>query len=117
MWRYFAAVLVHASCAAAQAAESTPYVTCATQIDFIGSANPFIDGICCTQSAETCASGLYPSTCTSSACARAVEMVADGCTSWLAEPKRTVICVTYNSKRTVICVTYNSAGRHRQAQQ
>ena len=54
MWRYFAAVLVHASCAAAQAAESTPYVTCATQIDFIGSANPFIDGICCTQSAEMC---------------------------------------------------------------
>ena len=91
MWRYFAAVLVHASCAAAQAAESTPYVTCATQIDFIGSANPFIDGICCTQSAEACPSGLYPSTCTSSACARAVEMVADGCTSWLAEPKQAML--------------------------
>ena len=91
MWRYSVAVFAHASAAAAQAAGGAPYFTCDTQVDFIVGANPFIDGICCAQSAETCPSGLYPSTCTSSACARAVQMVGDGCTGWLAEPKQAML--------------------------
>jgi len=91
MWRFCVAVFTHASAVTAQAAGGAPYFACATQIDFIAGANPFIDGICCTQSAETCPSGLYPSTCTSSACARAVQMVGDGCTGWLAEPKQAML--------------------------
>ena len=71
MWRYSVAVFAHASAAAAQAAGGAPYFTCATQIDFIAGANPFIDGICCAQSAETCKTNFYPSTCASPACARA----------------------------------------------
>ena len=83
MWRYSVAVFAHASAAAAQAAGGAPYFTCATQADFIVGANPFIDGICCAQSAETCKTNFYPSTCASPACARAVRMVGDGCTAWL----------------------------------
>ena len=83
MWRYFVVVCAHASAAAAQAAGGAPYFTCATQVDFIAGANPFIDGICCAQSAETCKTNFYPSTCASPACARAVRMVDDGCTAWL----------------------------------
>ena len=71
--------------------KSAPYFTCASQVDFIGAANSFIQGICCTQEAETCGKGFYPSTCANPACARAVRMIGDGCLGWLAEPEQAML--------------------------
>ena len=92
MWRcYLVAALINAPLLAASDAGKEPFFTCASQVDFIANANPFIKGICCKQESETCARGVYPSTCSSPPCARAVGMVGDGCLDWLAEPDQAML--------------------------
>jgi hypothetical protein len=97
MYRYLvAAFLTHTPLVAGQdtgRSSSGPYYTCASQTDFIANANPFIKGICCTQSSETCSAGLYPSTCSTPPCARAVQMVSNGCMDWLAEPPQAMLSI------------------------
>ena len=94
MCRRLGAILAILPAVGAQVTKSSaPYFTCddPSQVDFIVGANTFIKGICCTQELETCDTGLYPSTCASPECARAVKMVGDGCLDWLAEPAQAML--------------------------
>eukprot|EP01047_Picozoa_sp_COSAG01_P064656 COSAG01_NODE_8595_length_2725_cov_1.424219_1_plen_333_part_00 len=92
MCRHFGAILTLLPAVGVPVAGgSAPYFTCTSQVDFVGSASLFIKGICCTQESETCGRGLYPSTCASPECARAVKMVGDGCLGWLAEPDQAML--------------------------
>ena len=56
-----------------------------TGLKFMSNAQTFIKGVCCTQAGETC-NGLYPTTCASVSCSRALSQVGPPCLQWLAEP-------------------------------
>ena len=68
-----------------------PFLICTSQQDFISDKISFINGICCKQVGESCNAAGFPTTCASPACARAVQMVSDGCLEWLARPEQTYL--------------------------
>eukprot|EP01048_Picozoa_sp_COSAG05_P023907 COSAG05_NODE_5388_length_1190_cov_1.645280_1_plen_372_part_00 len=109
MCRGFGMLVALVPTTAAQAAgDPAPYYTCASQVEFIGGANSFIHGICCTQGAETCGRDGYPFTCGSPACARAVKMVGDGCLDWLAEPEQAMLASGFATPLKTLVDTCNA---------
>lgn len=60
--------------------------TCHSQTDVLLEGSTFIHDICCLQQGELCPeSAIFPTTCQSDECARAVALVHGACTPWLSE--------------------------------
>ena len=79
---------------------------CVSQVDFLSQASTFIHDICCLQQSESCpAAAIFPTTCTSPECARAISKVQGACTPWLEQPAQAFLAEFKSSldRAAVLC--------------